>query len=84
VVEELGKGVEGFRVGQHVVVQPTLSCAEVSGSKACGACALEAENCCYQAGFVGLSGMAELMEYWNMVERFADGSQEVMEGSAAR
>jgi len=59
VVHEIGRGVEGFTVGQHVVVQPTLACSDIPGSTAkdhCGVCDLGAENCCYKAGFIGLSG----------------------------
>ncbi|OJD38951.1 sorbitol dehydrogenase [Diplodia corticola] len=39
-----------FRVGQKVVVQPTVYCG------ACGACRNGVENACHSGGFVGLSG----------------------------
>lgn len=49
-VSELGEGVTGFKVGQHVVVQPTI----YDGT--CAACKRGKENVCYSSGFVGLSG----------------------------
>ncbi|KAN0095326.1 GroES-like protein [Hyaloscypha variabilis] len=49
-VLEVGKGVNGFRKGQHVSIQPTIYCGS------CGACALDLKNVCYKGGFVGLSG----------------------------
>jgi 2-desacetyl-2-hydroxyethyl bacteriochlorophyllide A dehydrogenase len=49
-VKEIGKGVSGFKVGQKVVVQPSIYCAT------CGACEVGAENACLNGGFVGLSG----------------------------
>jgi threonine dehydrogenase-like Zn-dependent dehydrogenase len=56
VIREIGAGVpasRGLRVGDHVAVQPTISC----GSRdSCGACAAHAENVCPKGGFVGLSG----------------------------
>jgi 2-desacetyl-2-hydroxyethyl bacteriochlorophyllide A dehydrogenase len=49
-VKEIGKGVSGFKVGQKVVVQPSIYCAS------CGACEVGAENACLNGGFIGLSG----------------------------
>ncbi|KAF2703492.1 GroES-like protein [Pleomassaria siparia CBS 279.74] len=49
IITEVGKGVT-FSVGQRVVVQPTISCGT------CFACKNNAENVCYQGGFIGLSG----------------------------
>lgn len=66
VVAEVGKGADnplGLKPGQKVVVQPTISCADLphavagtAGEAKCGACDMQAENCCYKSGFVGLSG----------------------------
>lgn len=50
VVSEVGAGVSQFKPGQHVVVQPTLSCGT------CSACRNGAENVCEKGGFIGLSG----------------------------
>ncbi|KAK5174192.1 uncharacterized protein LTR77_001272 [Saxophila tyrrhenica] len=49
-VKEIGKNVSGFKIGDQVVVQPTVYCAS------CGACKVGAENACAAGGFVGLSG----------------------------
>ena len=49
-VIEVGKGVNGFKPGQHVSIQPTIYCGS------CGACDLDFKNVCYKGGFVGLSG----------------------------
>lgn len=70
VVAEIGDGAEnplGLRPGQHVVVQPTVACADLpeavaaaaggaGGEAVCGACEMRVENCCYKSGFIGLSG----------------------------
>lgn len=49
-VKQLGAGVTGLKEGQKVAVQPTIYCGT------CGACKINAENACYNGGFVGLSG----------------------------
>jgi len=49
-VEELGRGVSNFAIGQKVVVQPTI----YDGT--CAACQKGLVNVCYNGGFVGLSG----------------------------
>ncbi|KAF2646023.1 sorbitol dehydrogenase [Massarina eburnea CBS 473.64] len=49
-VTEVGSAVSSIKLGQHVVVQPTLSCG------LCTACASGIENVCYNGGFIGLSG----------------------------
>lgn len=49
-MSELGPDVTGFSVGQHIVVQPTISCGT------CEACTAGCENVCYKGGFIGLSG----------------------------
>ncbi|KAI9707884.1 MAG: hypothetical protein M1820_004490 [Bogoriella megaspora] len=50
VVEEVGEGVTGVKVGDHVAVQPII----YDGT--CGACKDGFINCCYKGGFIGLSG----------------------------
>lgn len=52
VVAEIGSKVKdkGIKVGDNVVVQPTICCYE------CGACSEGFVNCCDKAGFIGLSG----------------------------
>ncbi|KAF2825702.1 GroES-like protein [Ophiobolus disseminans] len=49
-VIELGKDVTSFSIGQHIVVQPTISCG------ICEACTAGIENVCCNGGFIGLSG----------------------------
>lgn len=50
VVEEVGEGVVNFSPGDRVCVQPIIYDSE------CGACEMGQINCCFQGGFVGLSG----------------------------
>ncbi|KAH6642112.1 chaperonin 10-like protein [Boeremia exigua] len=50
VITELGPDVTAFTLGQHCVVQPTLSCTT------CPPCLAGAENVCHGGGFIGLSG----------------------------
>ena len=50
VVTEIGDGVERVKVGDRVAVQPTIYDGD------CGACRQGLVNCCYNGGFVGLSG----------------------------
>jgi len=49
-VTELGSDDSPFRVGQNVVVQPTIYCGT------CEACKAGSVNVCYNGGFIGLSG----------------------------
>ncbi|KAL6711297.1 hypothetical protein ACN47E_005828 [Coniothyrium glycines] len=49
-VEEVGEGVSKYKAGDRVVVQPII----YDGT--CGACEEGLHNCCWQNGFVGLSG----------------------------
>lgn len=50
-IEELGDGVEGYEVGESVVVEPLM----VDGT--CPACRAGRYNVCEQLGFIGISGM---------------------------
>ncbi len=50
VVEEIGEGVDGFSVGDSVVVEPLM----VDGT--CPACEKGAYNLCEKMGFIGISG----------------------------
>lgn len=50
VIEEVGEGVENFKVGGKVCVQPII----YDGT--CRACEDGLINCCDKYGFVGLSG----------------------------
>jgi (R,R)-butanediol dehydrogenase / meso-butanediol dehydrogenase / diacetyl reductase len=49
-VEELGEGVSGLSVGDHVVVEPYFVCDE------CGPCQAGNYNLCTRMGFIGLAG----------------------------
>lgn len=51
VVEEVGEGVEGITVGDHVAVEPLM----VDGT--CPACKIGKYNLCEQMGFIGISGL---------------------------
>ncbi|MGO1545074.1 MAG: 2,3-butanediol dehydrogenase [Gulosibacter sp.] len=51
VVEEIGEGVEGYEVGDHVVVEPLM----VDGT--CPACQIGKYNLCEKMGFIGISGL---------------------------
>ncbi|KAF2497441.1 GroES-like protein [Lophium mytilinum] len=50
VIEEVGEGVDDYKPGDRVVVQPII----YDGT--CGACLEGLINCCYSNGFIGLSG----------------------------
>lgn len=50
VVEEVGDGVNDIKVGMKVCIQPIIYDGD------CGACKEGHINCCWQNGFIGLSG----------------------------
>jgi 2-desacetyl-2-hydroxyethyl bacteriochlorophyllide A dehydrogenase len=50
VVEEVGEGVTKYKKGDPVIVEPIIY------DRTCGACRAGQINCCYQNGFVGLTG----------------------------
>ncbi|WP_435298994.1 2,3-butanediol dehydrogenase [Timonella sp. A28] len=65
IVEEIGEGVTGFNLGEHVVVEPSVVCNE------CVACRDGAYNVCEKFGFVGISGRGGgLSEYVVAEERW--------------
>lgn len=49
-VEEIGAGVTGLDIGDHVAVQPNLS------DGTCSQCSIGRFNCCDSLGFIGFSG----------------------------
>ncbi|KAH9875256.1 hypothetical protein J1614_004747 [Plenodomus biglobosus] len=49
-VEEVGEGVTDYKPGDRVVIQPII----YDGT--CAACEEGLQNCCWQNGFIGLSG----------------------------
>lgn len=50
VVEEVGEGVSDYKAGDRVAVQPIIY------DDTCAACEEGLQNCCWQNGFIGLSG----------------------------
>jgi (R,R)-butanediol dehydrogenase/meso-butanediol dehydrogenase/diacetyl reductase len=50
VISEVGDGVDGLAVGDHVVVEPYIVCGE------CGPCKAGKYNLCDKMGFIGLAG----------------------------
>lgn len=65
VVQEVGEGVEGVKVGDSVVVEPLM----VDGT--CPACQKGAYNLCEKMGFIGISGLGGgLSEYIVVEERW--------------
>lgn len=51
VVEELGEGVTGVAVGDHVAIEPLMVCG------VCHACKANRYNLCEKMGFIGISGL---------------------------
>ncbi|KAH7122254.1 sorbitol dehydrogenase [Dendryphion nanum] len=50
IIDEVGEGVSDYKPGDRIVVQPII----YDGT--CGACLEGLHNCCWNNGFVGLSG----------------------------
>ncbi|PLB55880.1 GroES-like protein [Aspergillus steynii IBT 23096] len=51
IVTEVGEGCERIKVGQRVVVRPTIY------DEQCASCRQGVRHCCENIGFIGLSGM---------------------------
>ncbi|KAM0787279.1 hypothetical protein ACM66B_006512 [Microbotryomycetes sp. NB124-2] len=66
VVQEVGPNVKGYKKGDKVVVEPTISC------HSCYACNSEYTNACETLGWVGLSGgySGGLSEYVSIEESY--------------
>jgi L-iditol 2-dehydrogenase len=65
VVEEVGAGVSGVKVGDEVAVEPAVSCLQ------CDQCRIERENTCRNLSFLGTPGQGDgcMCEYIVMPER---------------
>ena len=59
-VEALGEGVDGFTVGQPVVVRPLDHCGD------CPACDAGHEHICHNLKFLGLDTDGAMQEIWNV------------------
>ncbi|EIW53227.1 alcohol dehydrogenase GroES domain protein [Trametes versicolor FP-101664 SS1] len=66
-VVELGPGVDpaGVAVGEHVVVEPILSCMQAS----CPFCSAGARNLCRNLTFIGIGGLGGGLSEYICVER---------------
>jgi L-iditol 2-dehydrogenase len=64
VVEATGEGVTGLRPGQHVIVNPVMSCGQ------CDCCLRGATHLCRNAGLFGREIEGSLNQYVNLPERY--------------
>jgi len=64
VVDRVGDGVAGLRPGQHVIVNPAISCGR------CDCCARGAPHLCRNAGMFGRDIEGSLNQYVCLPERF--------------
>lgn len=64
VVDATGEGVTGLRPGQHVIVNPVISCGQ------CDCCLRGATNLCRNAGLFGREIEGSLNQYVSLPERF--------------
>ena len=59
-VEAVGEGVDGFKIGQPVVVRPLDHCGD------CPACDAGHEHICHNLKFLGLDTDGAMQEIWNV------------------
>jgi threonine dehydrogenase-like Zn-dependent dehydrogenase len=64
IVDDVGSLVTSYKRGDRVVVQPVI----YDGT--CGACKVGQTNCCYNMGFIGVTGGGGLAEYIVVKESF--------------
>lgn len=64
VVEAIGEGVTGLRPGQHVIVNPVISCGR------CDCCLRGATHLCRNAGMFGREIEGSLNQYVRLPERY--------------
>ena len=64
VVDAVGDGVSGLRAGQHVIVNPVISCGR------CDCCARGATHLCRNAGLFGREVEGSLNQYVRLPERY--------------
>ena len=64
VVEATGEGVAGLRPGQHVIVNPVISCGQ------CDCCLRGAMHLCRNAGLFGREVEGSLNQYVRLPERY--------------
>ncbi|HYA47811.1 MAG TPA: alcohol dehydrogenase catalytic domain-containing protein [Burkholderiales bacterium] len=64
VIDKVGDGVEGLVPGQHVIVNPAISCGR------CDCCARGATHLCRNAGMFGRDIEGSLKQYVCLPERF--------------
>jgi (R,R)-butanediol dehydrogenase / meso-butanediol dehydrogenase / diacetyl reductase len=64
VVDATGEGVTGLRPGQHVIVNPVISCGQ------CDCCLRGATHLCRNAGLFGREVEGSLNQYVSLPERY--------------
>lgn len=63
-IETVGEGVAGLKTGQHVIINPIISCGR------CDQCLRGAENLCRNAGLFGREVDGSLSEFVRLESRF--------------
>jgi 2-desacetyl-2-hydroxyethyl bacteriochlorophyllide A dehydrogenase len=64
VVETIGDGVTGVKAGQHVIINPIISCGH------CDSCKRGAQQLCSNAGLFGREVEGSMREYVRLPERY--------------